>query len=76
MPHSVEIPAPVNGTMLLASAIKSPSNAIPLCRSDAIIHRHRTTDYLQRVRAEPIWTYGSRKTEPDYNNEAADTRQR
>src|SRR3954463_11643944 len=37
MPDSVEIPAPVKGTMTLASAIMSPSRSTPLRRSDAII---------------------------------------
>jgi hypothetical protein len=30
MPHSVEMPAPVNGTMTLASAIMLPSRSTPL----------------------------------------------
>src|SRR5579863_6557252 len=36
MPHSVEIPAPVKGTMTEASAIKSPSFSTPLRMSGAI----------------------------------------
>src|SRR3954454_23786272 len=37
MPDSVEMPAPVKGTMTLASAIMSPSRSTPLRRSDVII---------------------------------------
>src|SRR3954447_6305939 len=37
MPDSVEMPAPVKGTMTLASAIMSPSCSTPLRRSDAIM---------------------------------------
>src|ERR1700689_2812916 len=37
MPHSVEIPAPVNGTTVLASWTMSSRRAIALSRSDAII---------------------------------------
>src|SRR5260370_3780680 len=37
MPDSVEMPAPVNGTITFASAIMSPSCSTPLRRSDAII---------------------------------------
>src|SRR5207247_2596760 len=40
IPHSVEIPAPVKGTMLDAEAIMSPSNSTPLRRSDAIMDDH------------------------------------
>src|SRR3978361_573695 len=36
MPHSVEMPAPVNGTIDDASAIKLPSASTPLRRSGAI----------------------------------------
>src|ERR1700689_3789056 len=36
MPHSVEIPAPVKGTMAEASAIMSPSSSTPLLMSEAI----------------------------------------
>jgi hypothetical protein len=36
MPHSVEMPAPVKGTMVEASAIMSPSRSTPLRRSFAI----------------------------------------
>src|SRR6185437_12017591 len=36
MPHSVEMPAPVKGTMVDAAAIMSPSCSTPLRRSDAI----------------------------------------
>ena len=36
MPHSVEMPAPVKGTMMEASAIMSPSRSTPLRRSFAI----------------------------------------
>src|SRR4051812_22187144 len=42
MPDSVEMPAPVNGTMAEASAIMSPSRSMPLCRSGAIIGTLRT----------------------------------
>src|SRR4051812_44744118 len=37
MPDSVEMPAPVKGTITFASAIMSPSCSTPLRRSDAII---------------------------------------
>src|SRR5438128_2064084 len=37
MPHSVEMPAPVNGTITFASAIMSPSRSTPLRRSDALM---------------------------------------
>src|SRR5258708_11399294 len=37
MPHSVEIPAPVNGRMVEASAIMAPSPSTPLRRSGAIM---------------------------------------
>src|ERR1700704_3987996 len=37
MPHSVEMPAPVKGTMVEAAAIMSPSCSTPLRISDAII---------------------------------------
>src|SRR4051812_3028164 len=37
MPHSVEMPAPVNGTMTFASAIMSPSRSTPLRRSETIM---------------------------------------
>src|ERR1700759_4503727 len=40
MPHSVEMPAPVKGTMFDASAIMSPSFSNPLRRSDAITRDH------------------------------------
>src|SRR4051794_36187145 len=36
MPHSVEMPAPVKGTMVAAAAIMSPSCSTPLRRSGAI----------------------------------------
>src|SRR6185312_16802378 len=36
MPHSGEMPAPVKGTMHLASAIMLPSCSTPLCKSLAI----------------------------------------
>src|ERR1700738_3889187 len=37
IPHSVEMPAPVKGTMVEASAIMSPSCSTPLRRSGAIM---------------------------------------
>src|SRR5882757_744567 len=37
IPHSVEMPAPVKGTMVDAAAIMSPSCSTPLRRSGAII---------------------------------------
>src|SRR5258708_1879981 len=37
IPHSVEMPAPVKGTIVDDSAIISPSRSTPLRRSDAII---------------------------------------
>jgi hypothetical protein len=37
MPLSVDMPAPVKGTMIEASAIMSPSCSTPLRRSDAIM---------------------------------------
>ncbi len=37
MPHSVEIPAPVNGTMLSASSIRSRRRAMAVCKSGAIM---------------------------------------
>jgi hypothetical protein len=40
IPHSVEMPAPVKGTMLEASAIMLPSCSTPLRKSGAI-----TDDY-------------------------------
>src|SRR3954451_3349416 len=39
MPDSVEMPAPVKGTITFASAIMSPSCSTPLRRSEAIILR-------------------------------------
>jgi len=41
MPHSVEMPAPVKGTMLEAAAIMSPSRSTPVRRSDAITGNFR-----------------------------------
>src|SRR6266700_7481439 len=38
MPHSVEIPAPVNGSTTFARSIRSRSRATPVSRSDAIIY--------------------------------------
>ncbi|GEC54949.1 hypothetical protein BEL01nite_39920 [Bradyrhizobium elkanii] len=40
MPHSVEMPAPVNGTMDDASAIMLPSSSTPLRKSFAIIENN------------------------------------
>src|SRR5438128_9231723 len=37
MPHSVEMPAPVKGTMVEACAIRSPTRSTPLRRSGAIM---------------------------------------
>src|ERR1700675_3850561 len=42
IPHSVEMPAPVKGTMLEASAIMLPSCSTPLRRSLAITDDHPT----------------------------------
>src|SRR5262245_20915665 len=43
MPHSVEIPAPVNGTMLPAAWTSSCRRAMALSRSDAIIRVGRAS---------------------------------
>src|SRR5215211_5641065 len=39
IPHSVEIPAPVKGTIVCEVSINSRKRSIALCRSDAIISR-------------------------------------
>src|SRR5256886_11715127 len=38
MPHSVEIPAPVNGTMMRATSTSSPNRSMALSKSGAIIY--------------------------------------
>src|SRR5215475_4410921 len=53
MPHSVEIPAPVNGTTTEAASISSRSRATPVSTSDAIIydgpHRPNLSAQQQRL---------------------------
>ena len=44
MPHSVEMPAPVKGTIVDASAIMLPSCSTPLRRSDAITQDYPKAD--------------------------------
>src|SRR3974390_742580 len=54
MPHSVEIPAPVNGTMLAAAWTSSCRRAMALSRSGAIIrdwpklHNYEALSYVIR----------------------------
>ncbi len=57
MPHSVEMPAPVNGTMVFASAIMSPSRSTPLlkirCNHGQAIPRSRAWPYSMEGRMPP-----------------------
>src|SRR5579863_2582352 len=59
MPHSVEIPAPVKGTMIDAAAIMSPSRSTPLRMSEAMttVLEDCTTDPFLQVLGEI--TFGS-----------------
>jgi len=58
MPHSVEMPAPVKGTMVAASAIMSPSCSTPLRRSGAIIGNIRKSGRADDSTASRIATSG------------------
>ena len=51
MPHSVEMPAPVKGTMLEASAIMLPSASTPLRKSFAITEKYPMHSALKRSTA-------------------------
>src|SRR6201747_1820308 len=60
IPLSVEMPAPVKGTMVDASAIMSPSCSTPLRRSDAITGDDPKVDRANYSTADQIITSTSR----------------